>query len=75
MVVKLDHTPRVGILNIIYGKEASEMERWAHSRGKSDLRSKVLGGAGRQRVTGTGVRKPSPGVSIVSEKGGRKGPC
>ena len=51
------------------------MERWAHSRGKSDLRSKVLGGAGRQRVTGTGLRKPSPGVSTVSEKGGRKGPC
>lgn len=28
------------------------MERWAHNRKKSDLRSKVLGGVGRQRVTG-----------------------
>lgn len=51
------------------------MERWAHNRKKSDLRSKVLGGVGKQRVIGTGVRKPSPGVITVSGKGGRKGPC
>ena len=66
---------RLSDFTSLHGKEASEMERWAHSREKSDLRSKVLGGTGRQRVTGTGVRKPSPGVTTVSEKEGRKGPC